>query len=163
MNKCKKLKDEVEYLPITSKTLNIIVKAICVDLPISMFKNISVNNRYDELRGILGTVIKTKLLENKFEVNGIKIIRTGFVHIPASWWDMFKNRFFPSWLLKKYPMKFKLMSYQYEQTINGIFHNMCPHIHIQDKQTHYEFLTTLNKDYNKFDLGGKVWNPGERK
>jgi hypothetical protein len=58
--------------------------------------------------------------------------KNGMVSYPSDWWEAFKKRFFPKWLLKKYPVV-----YHEEKTVY-----VCPHIDVpKNHSEHLEFIT----------------------
>ncbi len=55
------------------------------------------------------------------------------VSVPQSWWDAFKERWFPSFLLKYFPINHRDI-----QT-----YNLCPHIDCERKK-HIKFIVSIN-------------------
>lgn len=55
---------------------------------------------------------------------------------PADWWQAFKERWFPAWLLRRYPVKYERIDI--DQQIYG---NICPHTILEPGARHLEFMT----------------------
>lgn len=63
------------------------------------------------------------------------------IEVPLSWWDHFKDTFFPAWYLKKFPIKTKAIFTQAKKVrrVTETIH-VCPHIHTDDTRMHMEFM-----------------------
>lgn len=62
---------------------------------------------------------------------------TGHVEYPASWWQGFKQSFFPDWLKRHYPVR-----YERKETSVKFVHT-CPHLRIEtrdDERVHLQYL-----------------------
>ena len=57
------------------------------------------------------------------------------IKFPRDWWQAVKERFFPKFLKRKYPVK-----YQYRDIVFHHFHT-CPHIDRAVEGNHLEFLS----------------------
>ena len=58
--------------------------------------------------------------------------------VPTTWWDAFKEVYFPNWLLDRFPMKTTTI------IIETKFMHVCPHLNIasrNDERIHMQFLT----------------------
>ncbi len=54
--------------------------------------------------------------------------------VPLSWWDAFKLRWFPSWLLARYPADWKEIETE-------LYHiHVCPHLNANPQEDHLRFL-----------------------
>lgn len=56
---------------------------------------------------------------------------------PSTWWDGFKNKYFPSWLKKRYPPNFDEFK----------LYNICPHINYKWPEHADRHITWLEKDH----------------
>lgn len=75
--------------------------------------------------------LETFLAGNKRDESRIKTIS-----YPMNWWEYFKERFFPSILLKHFPVEYKNIRVPQTITIT----NICPHIEVpNDNKRHIEF------------------------
>lgn len=57
-----------------------------------------------------------------------------YLEYPENWWEAFKLRFFPRWLIDKYPIKFKIVDISVDKYI------ICPHLPYESKMTHMNWL-----------------------
>jgi len=64
--------------------------------------------------------------------------------IPLTWWDAFKERWFPNFLQKRFPIKYKTIN-----TVVRHFH-VCPHINQKTTGSHLTFLTSKPIDIEVF-------------
>ena len=81
--------------------------------------------------------LRAFLLGRKVSENILKTIE-----IPETWWDAFKERYYPAWLLKQFPVKYRKI-----ETIVQHMH-ICPHINVPFKvnqELHFKWLT--NSDH----------------
>ncbi len=55
---------------------------------------------------------------------------------PADWWQAVRERWFPRWWLKRWPVRYCQVS------VHEVVWNVCPHLNIKtmDGQRHLEFL-----------------------
>ena len=58
------------------------------------------------------------------------------IEYPADWWQAFKERWFPQWMINRWPIKYKRVY------INENQYAICPHLTTEQKTVHYEFLRT---------------------
>ena len=80
----------------------------------------------------LVTSIETYMWGNKIHRNV-----TGSVRFHASWWQGFKDSFFPDWLKRHYPVR-----YETRET-SVTFQHVCPHLAIETRdgeKSHWRFL-----------------------
>jgi len=54
---------------------------------------------------------------------------------PADWWQAFKDRWFPKWLLRKYPVQCREIIIH-----KKIYRAVCPHVHADPPATHLRWL-----------------------
>lgn len=54
---------------------------------------------------------------------------------PENWWEAFKERWFPGWLLRRYPVKMKSINIR-----ERVFKAICPHMPCDGRSRHVEFL-----------------------
>jgi hypothetical protein len=54
--------------------------------------------------------------------------------LPLDWWQSFKLKWFPKWLKRKYPIKYRVI-----ETVVQKFHN-CPHDFIKIPDEHLKWL-----------------------
>jgi len=66
-----------------------------------------------------------------------------YVKTWASWQDAFKDRWFPEFLKRRYPVK-RVTS---PVIIIHKHYHMCPHLDYPQPRKHLEFLTTLKEEY----------------
>lgn len=53
---------------------------------------------------------------------------------PATWWDAFKDRWFPRWLRSRFPVEWR--SVDVSQRIYG---PVCPHLHVPERGKHLQW------------------------
>jgi len=56
---------------------------------------------------------------------------------PATWRDAVKERWFPAWALKRWPVERKAVSIHIDEQKYG---PICPHLHADPADKHFEFL-----------------------
>lgn len=66
------------------------------------------------------------------------------VQIPKDWWEAVKERFFPKFLLLRYPVKYRIIQSKIVTNIT----KTCPHLNIASDKDHIDFLIT-KEDYCK--------------
>ena len=54
-----------------------------------------------------------------------------YVEFPKTWWDAFKDRWFPRWAKERWPVEIE---------IHRKGQRLCPHIHADPAHQHVEFL-----------------------
>lgn len=67
---------------------------------------------------------------------------TGNVRFHASWWQGFKDSFFPDWLKRHYPVRWE----RRETSVS--FQHVCPHLAIEtrdDEKVHLRYLAPPDK------------------
>ena len=52
---------------------------------------------------------------------------------PADWWQALRERWFPKWWLRRYPVR-------YEEIDVQLFERVCPHVNVPDHGSHFLFL-----------------------
>ena len=58
-----------------------------------------------------------------------------YEEVPGDWWEHFKQRWFPAWALKRWPVKVKKIK------IASYLRRMCPHVNIPSgSRDHIAFL-----------------------
>jgi hypothetical protein len=64
--------------------------------------------------------------------------------IPATWWDAFKEAYFPEWLERRFFVRYDTT------TIETKFMHVCPHLNIaarDEERFHMQFLTPPDQRY----------------
>ena len=59
---------------------------------------------------------------------------------PATWWDAFKERWFPQWMLRRWPVEYERIYIDQQ-----IFHAVCPHLNVKDKSTHVKWMYDISQ------------------
>lgn len=54
---------------------------------------------------------------------------------PATWWEHFKERFFPAWALERWPVRYREINVSEKR-----YSAVCPHVHVAQNGPHFEFL-----------------------
>ena len=57
---------------------------------------------------------------------------------PADWWQAFRERWFPVWWLKRWPVRYERLDIEVDEQKYG---PVCPHVRVQSNRAHFEFLT----------------------
>jgi hypothetical protein len=85
--------------------------------------------------------LRTFLVQGNTEKHGGEQI----VEYPADWWQHFKQRWFPNWTVKRYPVKMTVVRVPQQITM----HRVCPHIPISmdDSQRGYIHVRWLQDPY----------------
>lgn len=55
-------------------------------------------------------------------------------HVPADWWQAFKERWFPDWALERWPVRNRTIYTVHKKS------RVCPHIKTDRNQAHFNFL-----------------------
>ena len=87
---------------------------------------------------------KNKVREMALSISTIFLTKEAYVihghfDVPETWWQHFKESYFPKWILKRFPVKTKKLKY----TEN--YHRICPHMDIpaksnMERNTHISWL-----------------------
>jgi len=64
----------------------------------------------------------------------VKEVVIDSIDVPVTWWDHFKQRFFPGWLLLRFPVKTRRIN-----TLIKHYHT-CPHLNMAPETDHLDFL-----------------------
>ena len=74
----------------------------------------------------------------------VTAIATAAVDIPSDWWQAVRQRWAPSWWLKRWPVKLRTVSdtkrETKSETIAREVLKTCPHIRVPEQRRHVEFL-----------------------
>lgn len=62
------------------------------------------------------------------------------VEYPADWWEAFKDRWFPNFMLKRWPVKMTTIKVDETRFV------MCPHLPSEPKINHYRWLQDYNEE-----------------
>jgi hypothetical protein len=62
------------------------------------------------------------------------------VKYPDGWWQAFKQQYFSKWLLKRFPVKYKIVVVE----TKTIIEKLCPHV-VPNSREHVDFLTIREK------------------
>jgi len=54
---------------------------------------------------------------------------------PKDWWQAFKDRWFPAWALKRWPVQWETIDIDQQ-----IYQAVCPHIQDDPQSRHLQFL-----------------------
>jgi len=73
----------------------VVRKALTVDELVSL-DNVELTSKYDDILQALVLELRAYLASER--LSGIKY--------PKDWWQAFKERWFPKWLLKRYPVQY---------------------------------------------------------
>ena len=104
-----------------------------IDIPPSVLANTKIvaqQEVYNRNIGGLCNHIETIMLGNFEE-------EVKYQKVPLTWWDMFKETHFPSWLLRKYRVKYKWIAVECK------YYKVCPHHNIdfeKSREVHLEFI-----------------------
>lgn len=58
---------------------------------------------------------------------------------PADWWQAFKERWFPNWVLRRWPVRYETIDID-----RTIYTRFCPHVKIPDNRPHISWLHDLD-------------------
>jgi len=61
------------------------------------------------------------------------------VEYPADWWEAFKDRWFPEFMPKRWPVKVTRIK------VNEDRYMICPHLTTEPRMTHYKWLQSYEK------------------
>ncbi len=60
---------------------------------------------------------------------------------PKTWWEHFKERWFPKWALKKWPVQYDIIWINERR-----FKRVCPHLQKENQSRHLKWLVTGDND-----------------
>ncbi len=66
---------------------------------------------------------------------------------PKDWWDAFKDRWFPKWALRRWPVRYSRIDI--EQTI---YAGVCPHIADDPMRKHVEWMWMQGQNVKRHDV-----------
>lgn len=64
---------------------------------------------------------------------------TGWVSYPADWWEALKERWFPKWMLRRWPVKYT------KRVVEQTVYHCCPHMDIEARSNHVKFLQQVER------------------
>lgn len=67
---------------------------------------------------------------------------------PENWWEAFKDRWFPTWLKNKYPVR-----YDHIMVDQAIYKAVCPHLTTDEHKKHVTFLYYAQNNLDYFFHG----------
>jgi len=129
-----------EFAPVTLSNCRVVSDREAQELAgMPQLKNtLQLLQRYDYI--IRGMVLELTgwILRDKYEHELV----TKTVELPLTWWDMFRDKYFPLWWLKWRPSRTATKTFTFEQQIR-----VCPHANVAwpDKR-HLDFLTFENEN-----------------
>lgn len=93
--------------------------------------------QYNEIRNISSKIVDSLIYELRYNIFGIKRKIKKEIKRPTDWWNAVKERFFPKWLLKKFPVKYETIPVDVEVT------KVCPHLNIETEyQDHIAWIAS---------------------
>ncbi len=95
----------------------------------ALVKHMKINTELDTSLRMIEQSFITWALGNKIHTSSTK-----YYGIPLTWWDGFKQQYFPHWLKKRFPVKER----ELERTFNVT--HVCPHIVTPDNEAHIRFM-----------------------
>ncbi len=99
--------------------------------PREMSRNAEMSAHFvDEMSRMMVLKLMTKIATKKFDMKGVRF--------PADWWESFKNRWFPRWALKRWPVQWT----QVELTGSAYY----PDIEIPNHQAFVEVMMTVRRN-----------------
>ncbi len=60
---------------------------------------------------------------------------------PEDWWQAFKERWFPAWILRRYPVKYRVIDID-----RKIYKAVCPHVNKPDNGSHFTWLASKDME-----------------
>jgi hypothetical protein len=76
-------------------------------------------------------------LRKKVLANGIETVCFECSY-PKDWWEAFKERWFPKFLLNRYPVEYEIKTFKRE-----VYTRICPHQSVTPRTSHFHFLEGL--------------------
>ncbi len=134
------LKDTVEFEKITLPLMKVAVSER-IKLGSLSLDRMRLDGYRDYFMDSMVYNLSTYLIGNKvheYPVDDIKY--------PADWKEAFKERWFPEFLKRRYPVRYK-----YESTVIHHYH-LCPHVEAPwGRGEHIEFLTMMDEEYHSLN------------
>ena len=65
-----------------------------------------------------------------------------YTEYPENWWEAFKLRFFPKFLIDRYPIKYTVIDISIDRYV------VCPHVPVLDKHKHYMWMLDTIREVN---------------
>jgi len=101
---------------------------------------------YPDCRMTVSDETKERILSMVLEISTIFLTKEAYVihhsfWVHETWWQHFKDTYFPKWLLKRFPPKMRELKYV------SHYHRICPHMdipaeHNRDKHVHLSWLNS---------------------
>ncbi len=60
---------------------------------------------------------------------------------PTDWWQAFRERWFPAWWLRRWPVRYNTVSVHKQ-----LFGRVCPHIHEPEQKKHLQWMSQGDGD-----------------
>ena len=103
------------------------------------------NTRLSVRKVQYGDMVEKMLVDMERYVLGLKHEIISVHHsCPATWWDAVKERFFPEWMLGRWPVRYKNIDIEQQ-----IYRAVCPHLYTDPQEKHIEFLFTHDRASTK--------------
>lgn len=64
-------------------------------------------------------------------------------HWPKTWWDAFKQRWFPQWAINRWPVQFEFIDIN-----RPVYAAVCPHLHVVDNGKHLEWMLAQTEKFS---------------
>ena len=118
--------------------------AVAKRVSLSFLENLEIEHYTDFITDSFTNILKwwvwgKQVTENEYVESNIEI------KYPETWWDAFKERWLPNFLLKRYPVKY--IEFDTPRIIIHKTYHVCPHINQKfPSASHISFLT--GREYN---------------
>lgn len=70
-----------------------------------------------------------------------------YITYPMTWWDHLKERWFPDWLIDRFPPEYNIIEIDEPR-----FLTCCPHLQIDEDRKHFEYLTFTPEELKEAGL-----------
>ena len=97
-----------------------------------LLRNLEVRSHFDRMTQSL-------VLELRSMAASRERVETEEMKLPDGWWEAFKERWFPGWALKRWPVKWKRF------VVTTRVYHCCPHLDVRANGPHLEFLRQVDR------------------
>lgn len=99
-------------------------------VPVEMLQRCDIRTHVDVIRNDLVFMLDTYMVGIPKETIDLE------AEWPEDWWEAFRERWFPAWWLKRWPVKCHRIALHTKK-----YGPVCPHLDVPDKGTHLAWLS----------------------
>ena len=127
-----------EEISVPVQELRLDLKQFFVDYPVArdIARNVS-------MEAMESTIFQITILHFKYQVLGLTL-EDKVIKYPKTWWDAFKERWFPDWLKARFPVTYKVHEFRADA--------LYPNLAVQEDSLGREFYYQENREYEEVNI-----------